>query len=132
MNGIEYGYINTVNRENGTVTVMQPDKNRKITGEIPFFSHCGEYKVPEIGAMVAVIWWGSSSCDGVVLGEWWSASNPPPAGAEYFKDMGGGASVQVKNGSLMLADHGGTIAIGDLIKKLADYEARIERLEDRE
>ena len=42
MEKIIYGYVNTVNKQNGTITVIQPDRNRNITGSIPFFSHCGE------------------------------------------------------------------------------------------
>ena len=34
---VEYGYVNTVNAANGTVTVIQPDKGGYISGEIPFF-----------------------------------------------------------------------------------------------
>ena len=116
---VEYGYVNTVNAANGTVTVMQPDKGGYISGEIPFFSHCGEFKLPEVGAMVAIVKWGKGSSNGVVLGEWWSPRNPAPEGYDFYKDTGGGTSISSRNGQLTLSDSGGSITVKELIEKIS-------------
>lgn len=128
MGKITYGYINTVNKTSGTVTVMQPEQGRNITGEIPFFSHCGEYKMPEAGEPVAVIFWGSNSSDGVALGSWWSKGNPPPAEYEFYKDTGSGSCIFQKDGKLSMKDTGGEISVEEIIKKLDDHEKRISGL----
>lgn len=128
MEKIIYGYVNTVNKQNGTITVIQPDKNRNITGNIPFFSHCGEYKMPEVGEPVAVIFWGSGSSDGVALGSWWSEGNLPPSDYDFHKDTGNGTAIYQKAGELTLEDSGGKISVKELIKKLENHEIRIEKL----
>lgn len=131
MNGktIEYGYINTVNKEDGTVTVIRPDKNRAITGEMPFFAFCGEFQLPKVGTLVAYIKWGTGSSDGVVLGGFWSRRVPPPVGYGFYKDTGNGTAIYEKEGLLYLKDSKGLTAIGKLLEKLEDMEKRISRLE---
>lgn len=116
---VEYGYVNTVNAKNGTVTIMQPDKNGSISGEMPFFSHCGEFKLPEIGSMVVAVKWGKGSANGVVLGEWWSPRNPPPAGYDFYKDTGGGTSISSQGGVLKFSDSGGSVTVNEIIQKLS-------------
>ncbi len=128
MEKISYGYVNTVNKQDGTITVLQPDKNQNITGSIPFFSHCGEYKLPDIGEPVAVIYWGAGSADGVALGGWWSADNPPPNGYDFYKDTGSGSSISQQGGILTFQDSGGKISVEEIIKKLEDHERRITKL----
>lgn len=128
MEKIIYGYVNTVNRQNGTITVIQPDRNRNITGNVPFFSHCGEYKMPDVGDPVAVIFWGSGSSDGMALGGWWSEGNPPPAEYDFYKDTGNGTLIYQKGGELSFRDSGGKISVKELIKKLENHEERIAKL----
>ncbi len=131
MANIGYGYINTVNMDTGTVTIIQPDKRDNITGEMPFFSGFGEYKQPEIGMLVVYIKWGNTSKDGVVLGGLWSAGNPPPK-YQFYKDTGNGTSISEEKGKLFLKDNGGSICVADMIKKLEDCQKRIEKLEQRD
>ena len=128
MASVEYGYVNTVNREAGTVTVIQPDRNQNITGEMALFSHYGEFKAPEVGDLVVLVRWGSTSSEGVVLGGWWSEGNPPPEGYGFYKDTGNGTAISEKGGELSLKDSGGAISIKALIETLEDHEKRITKL----
>lgn len=127
MSKIEFGYINTVNDAKGTVTIIQPHRNGNITGEMPVFSHFGEFKPPSIGDMVAFVKWGDGYGGGVVLGGWWSEENPPPAGG-FYKDTGNGTSMAEKGGCLAFSDSGGEISVKEIIEKLNELEERVAAL----
>lgn len=122
---LEFGYINTVNAAAGLATVRFPQRDNKITGEMPVYCPANEYFMPEIGDKVAVLRTGRGASDGLILGKTWNGKNKPPASSGVYKDMGGGTSIRQQGGVMTLSDSGGSISVGEIIRRIESLEARL-------
>lgn len=122
---MEYGYINTVNTAAGYATVRFPGRDNKITGEMPVFCPANEYYMPAIGDKVAVLYTGRGASDGLILGKTWNERNKPPVSEGVYKDMGEGASIRQQGGVMTLTDAGGSISVGDIIRRIESLEERV-------
>ena len=97
MEGLYFGFISSVNPEQGTVKVTFTGENDVVSDMLPLLA--AEYDIPEIGAYVAVIF--GKNGRGVCLGKVFSNSNRPPASAGFAK----------KINNILISENGGTFKI---------------------
>ena len=113
MDTIRVGRISAINYSAGTARVVYADRDAEVTQEIPFLD--SEYKMPEIGALVAVAHLSNGSAVGIILGRPWSDKHKPPesGAALYRKDLGPspGDAVIKYDGKTLTISTTGDIAI---------------------
>ena len=113
MDTIRVGRISAINYSAGTARVVYTDRDEEVTQEIPFLD--SEYKMPEIGALVAVAHLSNGSAVGIILGRPWSDKHKPPesGAALYRKDLGqtAGDAVIKYDGKTLTISTTGDIAI---------------------
>lgn len=76
---VRIGAVSKVNYEAGTVEVTYPDRDGSVTAEINMLSN-GEYKMPVVGQLVAVLHNSNSTEAGSCAGTIWNEDNKPPEG----------------------------------------------------
>ena len=79
MSEFRIGYVSSIDYENGLCEVHYPDRDDTVTEKVPFISN-REYRMPEVGDLVAVLHPGDSPEDAVVLGTIWNEKNKPAEG----------------------------------------------------
>ena len=113
MDTIRVGRISAINYNAGTARVVYADRDAEVTQEISFLD--SEYKMPEIGALVAVAHLSNGSAVGIILGRPWSDKHKPPesGAALYRKDLGqtAGDAVIKYDGTTLTISTAGDIAI---------------------
>lgn len=77
------GRVSSINYEEGTFEVTYFDRGASVTQKINAVSN-GEYKMPSIGQVVAVIHNSNGTVAGCSVGTIWNATNRP---AEGFKGL---------------------------------------------
>lgn len=121
---IRIGYVSSVNYETGMVRVYYPDREI-TTAEFPYFSFCGEYRMPKVQDMVLVLHLTGDSSSGVVLGKYWNQEDLPPVWGDriYNKEMTDRVYERCKEGDYLIhADTirfesaAGTISVSELIQ----------------
>lgn len=80
---IRIGTVSKVNYEAGTIEVTYPDRDDSVTDEINVVSN-GEYKMPVVGQLVAVLHNSNSTEMGTTVGTIWNDDNKPPQGKKGF------------------------------------------------
>ena len=135
MDTIRVGRISAINYAAGTARVVYADRDDEVTAELPLLSD--EYRMPEIGALVAVAHLSNGSAAGIVLGRPWSDKHrPPESGANiYRKDLGasaGQAVIRYDGATLQLSTTTGDIRLVDgkesdtTIRSILDRLAALE------
>ena len=99
---IRIGKVSSVNAADGMVRVTYPDKDNSVTAELPVFSFTGEYRMPEVGSQVLVVHLSNGTAAGIVLGNYWNKSAPPPVNSGFYKDLGGNAYMECSGGTLTI------------------------------
>ena len=135
MDTIRVGHISAINYSAGTARVVYTDRDEEVTQEIPFLD--SEYKMPEIGALVAVAHLSNGSAVGIILGRPWSDKHKPPESgtALYRKDLGQAAGDAVikydgktltisTTGGLMLSDGECSTTLKSLLDRIKALEAK--------
>ena len=126
MNEVRIGKVSSVNAAAGTVRITYADKSDKATAELPVFCGMGEYQMPAVNDTVLVLHLSNDSSIGIVMGRFWSATNPPPQGeAQMYRksfDAAGAAFLQAAAGritlfgqELTLSGSAGAITLSELI-----------------
>ena len=109
---IRIGKVSRVNYKEGKVAVGYPDKSDSVSAEMPCLS-AGEYNMPAVGDMVAVIY--VSSGKGICLGTITDGQLTETTGkGNYYKKMGD-AHMQTKDGYLSFTDCSGSISIQEIL-----------------
>lgn len=142
MQEIRIGKISSINYAAGKARVTYDDKDGAVTPELPFITS-GTYNMPEIGDVVAVAHLSNGASSGVILGKVFNASNAPGKSGKgvYYTDMGDGASVYAKGGSMEVAgkevklkDDTGSFSISDfkdLKQAVSDLSNRVSDVESK-
>lgn len=99
---IRIGKVSSVNATAGMVRVTYPDKDNSVTAELPVFSFTGEYRMPEVGSQVLVVHLSNGAAAGIVLGNYWNKSAPPPVNSGFYKDLGDGAYISNSGGVITI------------------------------
>ncbi len=136
MNNIRVGYVSSVNPAAGTIRVAYTDSATGDTGEMPYFSYCGIYKMPQKGQMVLCLHLENGTSSGIVLGSFWNGTNTPPVNGDsaFWMDLAAGAILQAMSGAVTLKGSSITlsarqsITVDEIINKLNDHENRISAL----
>ena len=135
MDNIRIGTVNTVNYENGVLSVIYEDRDDCITQDIPFLTFNNEYKMPDVGEKVLVLNLSNGAGMGICLGTYWEEENAPPIGKKgvYYKKINDKTSIRydVSTKSLVIeAEHLVLKATADGVETtLKDLIKRIEKLE---
>lgn len=83
-NLIRVGFVNSINARKGTVQVLFPDKDNKVSNDLPLLSF--EYNMPKVEDQVVCLFLGNGLENGFCLGNFYSDINPPPQDDEqYFR-----------------------------------------------
>ncbi|MEY8519209.1 hypothetical protein AALC25_20430 [Lachnospiraceae bacterium 29-84] len=139
--GNRIGTVSSVDPETGMVSVVFEDRDGEVTGLLPYATFNGEYRLPQLGAKVAVIHLSNGGEMGIILGTYWNEHNAAGNPGTFHKDLGGGAYINYKDGILTIAAERTIIASLDgsethqgaeaeqLLLKLHDHEKRIAGLE---
>jgi len=77
---IRIGTVTSVNYQEGTVKIIQPDRDNSISFDLPLMSF--EYNPPLKGDMVIVVFLPEDSTQGFVIGKPFNANNMPKNGNE--------------------------------------------------
>lgn len=136
MDSIRVGTVSSVNAAAGTVKVFYEDRGDGATGDMPYASFGGMYKMPKKGDMVVVLHLENGASAGIVMGGFWNGTNKPPISGEtaFWMDLAAGAFIKAMGGNITISGSsitlsgGGTITVADIIKKLDDHEKRISAL----
>ena len=96
------------------------------------FAGRGEYAPPKIGDQVVVLHLSNDTSSGVVLGSFWSQEDALPKETLYRKDLGEGAYVEYREGTVIV--HGPEIRLENAnesmsLSELLELEKRVRRLE---
>ncbi len=81
---IRIGKVSSVDYENGMMKITYPDKDDSVTMDFATLNYNDEYRMPKVGAQVAVAHLSNGSSRGVVLGEVWNRGNLPK---EFGKNL---------------------------------------------
>ena len=68
---IRVGQVSSINYSEGTIKVLFQDKDQTVTDDLPILTFNDEYKMPKIGAYVAVALLSNGTEAGYVLGTFW-------------------------------------------------------------
>lgn len=84
---IRRGTVESIDYKNGTVKIVQEDKDNVVSFDLPMMSF--EYDPPSIGDMVIAVFLTSDSSQGFVLGKPYNSNNMPKDGRKgiYHKDF---------------------------------------------
>lgn len=113
---LRIGKISSINYPNGTAKVTYEDRDRAVTGELPFIAW--EYWMPRIADTVLVGHLSNGTASAVILGPFWHQNHRPAEGAadlyrkEYHTESG--RAYEKYDGSLYskIISGGGRIQIG--------------------
>jgi phage baseplate assembly protein gpV len=75
---IRRGTVESVNYENGTVKIVQEDKDDAVSFDLPLMSF--EFNPPDIGDMVIAAFLSNDVSQGFVIGRPFNVNNPPKNG----------------------------------------------------
>ena len=136
MKNIRIGYVSSVNPAKGTIRVAYTAGGTGDTGDMPYFSFGGIYKMPAKGQMVLCLHMEDGSCSGVVLGMFWNGVNVPPISGEnaFWMDLAAGAFLKAMGGAVTLKGSsitlsaGSSITVDEIISKLEDLDQRVTGL----
>lgn len=76
MDAIRVGYVSSVEKASGMVSVTYPGEDQATTDFLPFLSPGNEYCPPKIDDMVLVLY-HSGGTQGICLGTFWNRENLP-------------------------------------------------------
>lgn len=104
-NIIRIGTVNSIDAENGMVSVIYQDQGGKVTQLLPYLTFNNEYNMPSVGQMVLVASLSNGSEMGIVLGTFWNQANVPGKLKDYYKELGRDAfiSYDEESGTLTIA-----------------------------
>lgn len=87
---IRIGIISSVNYEKGMLSVVYPDRDNSVTGDLPYINMNGEYKMPNVDDMVLVLHLSNGTAMGIVIGTVWNNNNVPFESGEglFRKELG--------------------------------------------
>lgn len=93
-NLIRVGFVNSINAKKGTVQVLFPDKDNKVSNNLPLLSY--EYHMPKVEDQVICLFLGNGLENGFCLGKFYSDINPPPQDDEkyYRKQFSDGTHIE--------------------------------------
>lgn len=113
---IRIGKVSSVDYANGMVKILYEDKGGAVTAALPCLSN-GEYRMPDVGAMVLVAHMSNGVENGVCIGTIWNAGNKPPkAGRGIFhKELGEGCGMESASGNITIRAAGEEIDMRTLI-----------------
>ncbi len=91
---IRRGTVESINYKDGTVKIVQEDRDDAVSFDLPLFSF--EYDPPDIGDMVVAVFLSNDSTQGFVLGKPYNTNNPPKNGKKNIirKDYGVDAYIE--------------------------------------
>lgn len=114
---IRVGRVSSVDYVNGMVSVVYPDRDSMVTRKLPFFSHCGEYMMPDVDDEVIVCHLSDNSANGVVMGKFWDGDNTPPVNGagKFYKSLGGESYMSCDADEITFHDKHGTITLAEII-----------------
>ena len=114
---IRVGRVSSVDYVNGMVSVVYPDRDSMVTRKLPFFSHCGEYMMPDVDDEVIVCHLSDNSANGVVMGKFWDGDNTPPVNGagKFYKSLGGESYMSCTGDEITFHDKHGTITLAEII-----------------
>ena len=89
MGEIRIGIVSRIDYEAGRVAVTYPDRDNSVTELLPYLSIGREYYMPRVGQYVAVAHLSTAEEKGVVLGPYWTPSDPSPETGKdrYHKEL---------------------------------------------
>lgn len=125
-NIIRIGTVNSIDAENGMVSVIYQDQGGKVTQLLPYLTFNNEYNMPSIGQMVLVASLSNGSEMGVVLGTFWNQANAPGKLKDYYKELGGDAFISYDGESGNL-----TISAEHLIFKADGSEVTLKEIKEK-
>ncbi len=108
---IRIGRVSNVNYNNGKVAINYADKSDSVSAEMPCLA-AGEYNMPAVGDMVAVIY--ISSGKGICLGAVTDEPLPISGKGNFYKKMGD-AHMQTEKGNLSFTYCNGSVSIKDIL-----------------
>lgn len=77
MDIMRVGYVSSVDKKKGMVSVTYSGKDTSTTELLPYLTFGGEYKLPKIKDMVLVAHLSNGVASAVVIGGFWNKSNKP-------------------------------------------------------
>jgi phage baseplate assembly protein gpV len=75
---IRRGTVTSVNYIEGTVKIVQEDRDNAVSFDLPLLSF--EYNPPAVGDMVVAVFLSNDSTQGFILGKPFNTNNPPKNG----------------------------------------------------
>lgn len=72
------GIVSSIDYENGMVSCTFPQYDDATGAKIPYFSFLDEYKMPEVGSPILVLYFRSGQAAGINLGRYWNKVNHCP------------------------------------------------------
>ena len=81
---VRIGKVSSVDYKHGMMKVTYPDLDDLVTDDLPYLTFNDEYKMPKIGAEVAVLHLSNGTAAGIVLGTYWNEIHTPP---KYGKEI---------------------------------------------
>ena len=123
------GKISRIDYKAGKVAVMFPDQDDAVTDLLPFLAFGGEYHMPKPGQYVAVAHLSTGEEMGIVLGAFWSESNPPAAwgkdifrkemsnepGRAFLQHAPDSGTLTIKADKIELQTDSGTVTVAEII-----------------
>lgn len=136
MKYIRTGYVSSVDPAKGTIRVAYTDSADGDSGEMPYFSFGGIYKMPKKDQMVLCLHMEDGSSSGIVLGCFWNGNNVPPVNGDnaFWMDLAAGAFLKAMSGAITLKGSsitlsaGSSITVDEIISKLNDLDQRVTGL----
>ena len=131
---IRIGTISTVDADHGMAQVYYQDRD-STTGQLHLFAYRAEFAPPAVGDQVIVLHLPGNTCNGVILGRFWSEADPPPVGENYQKELIPGITESVQGAEYKLTAPGitfqsraGSITVAELIALRSKVEALEEKI----
>lgn len=119
---IRRGTVESINYQNGTVKIVQEDRDNAVSFDLPLMSF--EYNPPDIGDMVIAIFLPNDSTQGFILGKPYNNSNRPVNGRKNIirKDYDVDAFIEYDKDSKTLTIQAQHVVLKGDIKTIVEEE----------
>ncbi len=71
------GTVSKIDKENGMVSVVYPDRDNNVTDLVPCISFNDEYKMPKVGDKVFLAHLSNGTEAALAFGKFWNEANKP-------------------------------------------------------
>lgn len=119
---IRRGTVESINYQNGTVKIVQEDRDNAVSFDLPLMSF--EYNPPEIGDMVIAVFLSNDSTQGFILGKPYNNLNRPTNGRKNIirKDYDVDAFIEYDKSSKTLTIQAKHVVLKGDIKTIIEGE----------